>query len=612
MKKKIFIGLILLSICFVLGGSYITATIEAAIDKLENIITLHQVEIFRKNLLSQIKLVQSDLLLKDSPHSRGVEMLVEHVEKMDDSVKICFECHHEPDVEEQLEGLQLRIGAYEKSISRVYTIRANRVRLDSEKQKAFEVGQQLIDEVNAIVVSSSEKLFKRTQMVLIDIAESKKLLTVIVISGPFIALLLAFFYVRRLTFSVSTLITATRKIKEGDLAYRVTDKLYDEFQEFAISFNEMAISLKDQCKRVEESQKRYRVLFETAGDAIFIMEAEGENIGKIVSANQAAADMHGYTIEELLEMKIQDIDTPEVAAEIPSRIKRILDGEWINSEINHRKKDGTIFPVEISAGLLEYENKKYILAFDRDITERKMAEEALQRAQQLVITGEMAAGLAHEIKNPLAGIKVSIEVLSNELALASEDKEVFLRIINEINRIETLLKNLLNYARPPRPQLAEIDINKSLEVAVKNAQFALKKPDVEFQRIKDIQIVKEFSDELPQVMADSNQIQQIFLNLLLNAIDAIPGAGSVTARTSVSNEGKIVIEISDTGKGLEQKDLEKIFQPFFTTKPKGTGLGLAICKRLIEQHGGTISATSNKDGGLTFTIVLPTKQENES
>ena len=612
MKKKIFIGLILLSICFVLGGSYITATIEGAIAKLENIITLHQVEIFRKNLLSQIKLVQSDLLLKDSPHSRDVDMLVEHVEKMDESINICFDCHHEPQIKGELDHLRDKIGVYENSLSRVYTIRANRRRVDSEKQRAFDIGQQLIDEVNAVVVSSSEKLFKRTQVVLNDIAASKRLLTWIVISGPFVALILAFFYVRRLTFSVSTLITAIRRIKEGDLAYRVTDKLYDEFQELAISFNEMAISLKDQCKKVEESQKRYRVLFETAGDAIFIMLGEGENAGKIISANQAAADMHGYTIEELLEMDIQDLDTPEVAAQSPQRIERMLKGEWINAEITHRKKDGTIFPVEISAGLLEYENKKYILAFDRDITERKMAEEALQRAQQLVITGEMAAGLAHEIKNPLAGIKVSIEVLSNELALAPEDKEVFLRIINEINRIETLLRNLLNYARPPRPQLAEIDINKSLEVAVKNAQFALKKPDAEFQRMKDIQIVKELSDQLPQVMADSSQLQQIFLNLLLNAIDAIPGKGTITARTAVNGEGKIVIEIADTGKGLEGKDFEKIFQPFFTTKPKGTGLGLAISKRLIEQHGGMINAASNPQNGLTFTIVLPTKQEIES
>jgi len=612
MKKKIFIGLILLSLCFVLGGSYITATIEGAIAKLENIITLHQVEIFRKNLLSQIKLVQSDLLLKDSPHSRDVDMLVEHVEKMDESINICFDCHHEPQIKGELDHLRDKIGVYENSLSRVYTIRANRRRVDSEKQRAFDIGQQLIDEVNAVVVSSSEKLFKRTQVVLNDIAASKRLLTWIVISGPFVALILAFFYVRRLTFSVSTLITAIRRIKEGDLAYRVTDKLYDEFQELAISFNEMAISLKDQCKKVEESQKRYRVLFETAGDAIFIMLGEGENAGKIISANQAAADMHGYTIEELLEMDIQDLDTPEVAAQSPQRIERMLKGEWINAEITHRKKDGTIFPVEISAGLLEYENKKYILAFDRDITERKMAEEALQRAQQLVITGEMAAGLAHEIKNPLAGIKVSIEVLSNELALAPEDKEVFLRIINEINRIETLLRNLLNYARPPRPQLAEIDINKSLEVAVKNAQFALKKPDAEFQRMKDIQIVKELSDQLPQVMADSSQLQQIFLNLLLNAIDAIPGKGTITARTAVNGEGKIVIEIADTGKGLEGKDFEKIFQPFFTTKPKGTGLGLAISKRLIEQHGGTIDAANNPQSGLTFTIVLPTKQEIES
>ncbi len=133
-------------------------------------------------------------------------------------------------------------------------------------------------------------------------------------------------------------------------------------------------------EKLEESENRYRMLFESAGDAIFIFEAEGENTGKIVSANQSAAEMHEYTVDELLELKITDLDTPDAAEDAPDRIRRILDGEWIKAGITHRKKDGTVFPVEISAGLLEVRGHKYILAFDRDITKRKQAEKMLQSA----------------------------------------------------------------------------------------------------------------------------------------------------------------------------------------------------------------------------------------
>lgn len=132
---------------------------------------------------------------------------------------------------------------------------------------------------------------------------------------------------------------------------------------------------------LRESEKRYRMLFEKAGDAIFILEAEGAEPGKIVAANQAAAEMHGYTIDQLLAMNIKDLDTPDVAKQVPGQIRRMLAGEWINKEITHRKKDGTIFSVEISAGVLDLGSHKYILAFDRNITKRKKAEKALRKRE---------------------------------------------------------------------------------------------------------------------------------------------------------------------------------------------------------------------------------------
>jgi diguanylate cyclase (GGDEF)-like protein/PAS domain S-box-containing protein len=132
---------------------------------------------------------------------------------------------------------------------------------------------------------------------------------------------------------------------------------------------------------LRENEKRYRMLFEGAGDAIFILEAEGENAGRILSVNRAAAEMHGYTVDELLSRNITELDAPDAAREIPARIERLLKGEWIKAEIRHRKKDGAVFPVEISAGILELGDHRYILAFDRDITERKAVEKALKESE---------------------------------------------------------------------------------------------------------------------------------------------------------------------------------------------------------------------------------------
>ena len=244
------------------------------------------------------------------------------------------------------------------------------------------------------------------------------------------------------------------------------------------------------------------------------------------------------------------------------------------------------------------------LVFDRDITERKRTEETLQRAEQIKICGEMAVGMAHEIKNPLAGIKVSIEVLLEELDLVESDREVLVKVISEIRRLELLIKALLNFAKPPKPQFSLVDLNGILETA---ASFSLK--NASFSPIKAL---KDYDEHLPETMADPMQLQQVFMNLILNAAEAMPGGGTLTLKTSYDKSSNALqIMISDTGEGITDEMKGKIFQPFFTTKSKGTGLGLAISKRLIEQHGGSIIAESNHPKGTIFRISFPLIQRLE-
>jgi two-component system sensor histidine kinase AtoS len=306
-------------------------------------------------------------------------------------------------------------------------------------------------------------------------------------------------------------------------------------------------------------------------------------------------------------MNIRDLDTPDAASAIPLYMERMRRGEWLRTEIAHQRKDGTVFPVEISAGIFELNDRHFILAIDRDITERKQTEESLQRAQQIKVAGEMATGLAHEIKNPLAGIKVTMQMLSEEAYLSDEDRTALNNVIAEIKRIEYLMKGLLNFARPPKPQFDATDVNAVLDTVV---SVVLKDPAYTRDPLHAIHIVRKYDAHLPEVLADPMQLQQIFMNLLLNAADAMPGGGSLVLETAYERQSQSLrINISDTGTGIDDAVMNSIFQPFFTTKSKGTGLGLAITKRLIEENEGQISIANNTDGGAVFQIHFPTSRK---
>jgi PAS domain S-box-containing protein len=355
---------------------------------------------------------------------------------------------------------------------------------------------------------------------------------------------------------------------------------------------------------LRESEKRYQVLFENAADAIFLIEAEGEKLGDIVDANQAAAQMHGYSVEELLGLNlIRDLYTPDAAEEAPTSAKHIMNGEWIKAEITHRKKDGTVFPVEISSGLLEFKDHKYILAIDRDITERKRIAEYQQRVEQMKLTGEWASGLAQEIRNSLAGIRVSIEVLLEELDISAEDRAIVLKAVDEVKQIDKFLKDLLNFAKTHELQLSDVDINDLLDKIITSF---LKHPLFSLTSSSKTNVSKHFDENLPALTADPVKLQRVFLSLLFNAVEAMPDGGTLSIKSIYDETAKAIqIAISDTGKGIDRRMIDDVFKPFFTTKSKRSGLELAIARSVVEQHGGVISVKSDPGKWTTFNVYLP-------
>lgn len=611
MRIKAILGFIVLVFFFGIGGVYIAVTNARVIDNLEKVLALHQMEFLRDNLFNKVKIIQSDLYLTTSQHRTNIGDFVEHGEALHLAGESCFRCHHAEPTMRRLTHLRQGIDVYLKKASRMYTFSANHARRHREEENASASGARLLEEIDTLVLLSADRISPKIAKARQEVAGMKNVLLGLVTVAPVIFLVFTFLFVKRFSSSLSVLIEATGKIKAGELTHTIAEQLPDEFNTLATAFNEMAFSLKRQCDTVVAEQNRYRVLFESADDGIFILEGEGESAGKIIAANQAAAAMHGYTVDELRAMYIQDLDTVESAAQAPARIREILAGGRLESLMEHRRKDGSVFPVEVRAGLLEIEGRKYILAFDRDVTLRNQTEAALQRSRQLAMVGQMAAGLAHEIKNPLAGIKVSMEVLMNELTLSPEDKAIFARTVGEVQRIESLLKSLLNYARTPRPVFSRLDLNQQLENAMRNATLLLKSPEYATAKGKGLEFVRNLDPALPMILADPGQMQQMILNLLLNAMEATPAGGTITVSTRPGRGETVEVVIGDTGKGLSEEMRTKIFDPFYTTKPKGSGLGLAITKRLVEQHHGGIEVASVLGQGTAFTITLPVEQKIE-
>ncbi|MFH1134636.1 MAG: PAS domain S-box protein [Pseudomonadota bacterium] len=372
-------------------------------------------------------------------------------------------------------------------------------------------------------------------------------------------------------------------------------------------------------KTLREAEERYRSLFERAGDAIFILEAEGEHAGRIVDANLAAAAMHGYTREEVLRMHITDLDDPETARKAPGRIREMLAGKWLKVEGRHVKKDGTVFPIEISAGLIEFGGGKFILAYDRDISERVRAEEERQalekqllHSQKLEAVGTLSGGLAHDFNNILQAIGGYVQLMNAKGGLAERQREFLAQIAGAADRGSDLVRRLLTFSRKIEPRLEPVDINKQIQQTIGLLERTLPKM---------VALSADLKAAPPFIRGDANQLEQVILNLGANAGDAMPQGGAINIATAFEElkedsrgfrqglpPGRYIrLTVGDTGHGMDQETIKKIFDPFFTTKAvgRGTGLGLAMVYGIVKNHGGLIECDSRPGQGTTFAIHWP-------
>ena len=374
---------------------------------------------------------------------------------------------------------------------------------------------------------------------------------------------------------------------------------------------------------VVEQEKKTRTLLqekETAFDQLdllhrSIIESVDTGIltinlrGQIKSFNRAAEEITGYSFAEVEDKNIVDL-FPEYGGLLENiHPGGHPDSQQSRVEMYVESHEKTSLTLGCSVSFLNDGTGKRIgdiLVF-QDLTAIKKMELILEKNRRLAFIGEMAAGLAHEMRNPMASISGSIQVLHKSLLLNETDERLMQIILRGKDQLESFMRDFLLLSRPTPGMSEMIKITDIIEDILESIRYL---PDWR----DDIQVIKSLQDHLPFIRANKTEIRQLIWNVLMNAIQSMPNGGRVTIETGkdtpdISAGQFLEIKISDNGQGIMENDLGKIFEPFYTTREKGTGLGLAIVNRIVEGHAGKIKVDSKSGEGTTFTIWLPCLQE---
>ncbi|MFJ5761560.1 ATP-binding protein [Neobacillus sp. NPDC093182] len=350
--------------------------------------------------------------------------------------------------------------------------------------------------------------------------------------------------------------------------------------------------LSDMYKMVEESESKYRLIAENTSDLIMVMD-KGHNLTYFSPSHEIVL---GYQANELEAVKICRFIHPDDV----ELFKKTIDGMFENKELksiefslNHKQGQWIEFesrcvPVEGENGEVEH-----IVIISRDISERKKAEEILLQSEKLSIVGELAAGVAHEIRNPLTTIKGFIQLYKWENG-ADEINDL---LLSELGRIETITSEMLTLGKPQAIQLHRTNLRELVENTLELLSPQAHMGNIEFQL---------YVEESPFfIIGEKNQLKQVFLNVLKNAIEAMPEGGNIRINLQKGEDGQCVLSFQDEGCGIPEEILPRLGEPFYSLKEKGTGLGLMICNKIIKQHHGSITYQSKAKQGTLVEIKLP-------
>jgi two-component system, cell cycle sensor histidine kinase and response regulator CckA len=360
-------------------------------------------------------------------------------------------------------------------------------------------------------------------------------------------------------------------------------------------------------------EEKYRAVVEQAGDCLILHDMDG----KIIDCNAFAADLYGYSRDELLSLSLSDLD-PDFfeRRQEGASWERVKPSQPVTFTARHRKKDGTLIPVEVRLSLVDLKGERLVLSMCRDMTERRKLEIQLQQTQKLEAVGTLAGGVAHEFNNLLQAINGYTELLLLSHPQGTQGHNELTQIYRATERAADLVKQLLTFSRRVdsvhRPLNVNLEVKKTLRILERTIP-------------RMIRIELHLAEDLWGVKADASQIEQLLINLGVNAADAMIEGGSLIIETQnvvldaaycrdhadVYPGNHVLISVSDTGHGMNRDMVKNIFDPFFTTKGvgDGTGLGLAAVYGIVRSHGGNIICYSEINKGTTFKVYLPAYQQ---
>lgn len=359
-------------------------------------------------------------------------------------------------------------------------------------------------------------------------------------------------------------------------------------------------------RRSENLRGYFANVIDSVGDGVIVLD----RAQRITLMNPAAEEITGFSGRQVEGTPFPDLfGTEEVLLEMV--IKTAETGMTISDHENVVLKRGAhMTPVNATTSpLLQADGEPIgVVLVLRDITNIRDLEDAVRKADRLSTLGALAAGLAHEIKNPLGGIRGAAQLLERELPEGSELREYTSIMLKEAGRVNKIVEELLNLTTPRKLELSKVNLHRVLGDIVTLQKRALEKKSISFQQIFDLSI--------PPVLADESLLTQLFLNLIKNAAEAIEEAGQIRINTrvvsdySMTQKGErpsrmVAIDICDDGPGIPKEQQENLFTPFFTTKSRGTGLGLAICHKIVSEHRGMIKVESEPGKGSSFTVMIP-------
>jgi len=388
---------------------------------------------------------------------------------------------------------------------------------------------------------------------------------------------------------------------------------------------------------LKRSEKKYRDIIETSNEGVWVIDSQANT----TFANKQIAELLGYTVEEMMGRNLYEFMDEDAKKDAAGNMERRRQGIKEAHDFRFKRKDGSDIWTIISTNPFTNDKGEFIgaLGMITDITERKRAEESLNKAnleiaawsreleyrvkektkellnaqsqliqsEKLSAMGEMAGGLAHELNSPLAGLIPMIEKHKNEEEKDSKryyELSLMYKACEACEYMAKIVNDFSSFSRESKGEFTELNLNEAIDDTLNFSISRIKQ--------KRIQLIKEYEDNLPSVYGEKTELQQVILNMITNALDAMTEGGTFNIKTSSRDNNNIIMEFIDNGSGIEKYKLDRIFDPFYTTKRpgKGTGLGLSISYKIIEKHEGKISAESEPGQGTKFKISLPAAKTN--